>query len=274
MGNGPISGCRGGVWVLPGPRSLPQGVRGRAGAHLSLGGFAGRFLAPALALLEGRAGDAADDGVHAAGTGVLAGGRGGQLRGAAGQVGLRALALHLVHPETALLAQVLQAAEGEEREQRYFGGREAPLQVSPAQSRALPGAGVLQLHVPQLPARSMDAGQGGLSTPTPCPSPPQHPTAAAGAGGCSHGTLGPSPQWQFLHRSCAPVGRHDAWHRQGLITGCIYSPSTRLGSPVPAPTLCRTRLGSILAAAQPSSVPVEAPGKGAQAWRGAPHNQP
>lgn len=121
------------------------------------------------------------------------GGRGGQLRGAAGQVGLRAPALHLVHPETALLAQVLQAAEGEEREQRYFGGREAPLQVSPAQSRALPGAGVLQLRVPQLPARSMDGGRGG-SAPPPCaPALPSTPRQQLGLEGAPVARWGPLP---------------------------------------------------------------------------------
>lgn len=70
---------------------------------------------PALALLEGRAGEAADDGMHAVGAGVLARGWWGNLHGAVGQVGLCSLAPHSVDPETVLLGEGLQAAEGEKQ---------------------------------------------------------------------------------------------------------------------------------------------------------------
>lgn len=99
-----------------GSRTLHQqdGAWGHAGTHLSWGG-----LAPALAgaLLEGRAGEAADNGVHATGAGILAGGWWGHLCGAAGQVGLCAPALHPVDPEAVLLAEGLQTAKVEEQEQ-------------------------------------------------------------------------------------------------------------------------------------------------------------
>ena len=105
--------CKRGGQVLPGSGTLRRqdGARGHARAYLSQGG-----LAPALAraFLEGRAREAADDGVHAMRAGVLTGGWWGHLCGAVGQVGLRALAPHPVDPEAVLLAEGLQAAKGEE----------------------------------------------------------------------------------------------------------------------------------------------------------------
>lgn len=53
--------------------------------------------------------------MHAAGTGMLAGGWWGHLRGAVRQVGLCAPASHPVDPEAVLLAEGLQAAKDEEQ---------------------------------------------------------------------------------------------------------------------------------------------------------------
>ena len=75
-----------------------------------------------------------------------------------------------------------------------------PTQGAPAcpDQRALPGVGVLQLHVPELPAGAQSQDMEGgpcqpCRAPDPAPRracPPQHPVAGAGAVGSSHGMAG------------------------------------------------------------------------------------
>lgn len=110
----PRQRCKQGGRVLPASGTLHQQdkAQGCAEAHLSWGGLA---LAFASTLLEGRARDTADDGMHAMGAGTLAGRWGCHLRGAVGQVGLCSLASHSVDPEAVFLAEGLEAARGEEQ---------------------------------------------------------------------------------------------------------------------------------------------------------------